>query len=156
MASFDWNLVDLTRAAQYLREARHVVVFTGAGASAESGIPTFRDPQGLWDRFPPEQFATWDGLARVALREPNRLAEFLYAVFEPIAAAEPHAGHLAIAAMERHTRVTVATQNIDNLHQDAGSTVVYEVHGSLFEIVTLGGRFVRRLSRAEMLSLIHI
>ena len=140
----------LRQAAEELRSARDVVVFTGAGASAESGIPTFRDVEGLWTRFPPEEFATWGGLLRSAVTHPDRLAEFLYVVFQPIAAAEPNAGHRAIADVEKHTRVTVVTQNIDNLHQDAGSTVVREVHGSLFEIVTRKGKFVRRVSRAEM------
>jgi NAD-dependent deacetylase len=70
---------------------------------------------------------------------------------QPIAAARPNAAHRAIADMERHVGVTVVTQNIDNLHQEAGSTIVHEVHGSLFEIVTRRGRFLRLLSRRELL-----
>jgi NAD-dependent SIR2 family protein deacetylase len=70
----------LLEAADCLRSAREVVVFTGAGVSAESGIPTFRDDEGFWQHFPVVEFATWKGLVRTALRRPRRLAEFLHAV----------------------------------------------------------------------------
>ena len=140
----------LSQAADWLRAARKVVVFTGAGASAESGIPTFREEGGVWDRFPPEQFATPHGLLAMAVRHPRQVAEFLLGLIEPIAAAEPNDGHRAIAEIEKHAGVAVVTQNIDGLHQDAGSTEVHEVHGSLFEIVTLGGKFLRRVGREQL------
>ena len=126
-------------------------MFTGAGVSAESGIPTFRDESGFWRQFPVEEFATWKGLLHTAILRPRRLAEFIQAVLEPIAIAKPNAGHRAIAEMEKHTGVTVVTQNIDSLHQEAGSTIVHEVHGSLVEVVTRRGRFVRLLSRGQLL-----
>ncbi|MGA2068722.1 MAG: Sir2 family NAD-dependent protein deacetylase [Thermoguttaceae bacterium] len=138
-------------AASWLRLAREVVVFTGAGVSAESGIPTFRDDDGFWRHFPVEEFATWKGLVGTAIRQPRRLADFVHAVLQPIAAAKPNPGHRAIADLEKHVGVTVVTQNIDSLHQEAGSTIVHEVHGSLFEVVTRRGRFVRLLSRRELL-----
>jgi NAD-dependent deacetylase len=140
----------LSQAARWLRAAREVVVFTGAGVSAESGIPTFRDDEGFWQHFPVEEFATWKGLVDTALHRPRRLAEFLHAVIQPIAVARPNAGHRAIAQLEQHVGVTVVTQNIDHLHQEAGSTIVHEVHGSLFEVVTRRGRFVRLLSRQDL------
>ena len=143
----------LSLAASWLRSAREVVVFTGAGVSAESGIPTFRDDEGFWQHFPVEEFATWKGLVRTAIRRPRRLAEFIHAVLHPIAVAKPNAGHRAIAEMEKHVGVTVVTQNIDNLHQEAGSTIVHEVHGSLFEVVTRRGRFVGLLSRRQLLQI---
>lgn len=138
-------------AASWLRAAREVVVFTGAGVSAESGIPTFRDDEGFWQHFPVDDFATWKGLVRTAVRRPRRVAEFIRAVLQPVAIAKPNAGHRAIAELEKHVGVTVVTQNIDNLHQEAGSTIVHEVHGSLFEVVTRQGRFVRLLSRRHLL-----
>lgn len=141
-------------AGRCLRSSRNVVVFSGAGVSAESGIPTFRDNDGLWQRFPPERFATWHGLAKTAVADPRLFAEFLIAVLEPVAAAQPNPAHLAIADLEKRTRVTVVTQNVDGLHQAAGSTIVHEVHGSLFKIVTLKGRFVRLVSRSEMTDLV--
>ena len=141
------------QAANVLRAARHVVVFTGAGVSAESGIPTFRDADGLWQEFPPEQFVTWQGLIRTALLRPRRLAAFVQQVIEPIARAEPNAAHRAIERLERHTRVTVVTQNIDGLHEAAGSTTVHAVHGTLFEVVTAQRRFLRLLNRAHLLKM---
>jgi NAD-dependent deacetylase len=147
----DLERTPLYRAASWLRSAREVVVFTGAGVSAESGIPTFRDDEGFWRRFPVEEFATWKGLVGTAIRRPRRLAEFGHAVLRPIAVAKPNSGHRAIADMEKHVGVTVVTQNIDNLHQEAGSTIVNEVHGSLFEVITRRGRFVRLLSRQQLL-----
>ncbi len=141
----------MAQAARLLRTAREVVVFTGAGVSAESGIPTFRDDQGFWREFPPEQFASWRGLVQTALWRPRRLAEFVYAVVGPIAAAQPNAAHRAIAAMEQDVAVTVVTQNIDGLHQQAGSTIVREIHGSLFEVVSQQGKFLHLLSRRELL-----
>jgi NAD-dependent deacetylase len=143
------------RAADWIRSASNVVVFTGAGISAESGIATFRDEGGFWSQFPPEQFATWNGLLKTAATQPRQLAEFLLALLEPVARAAPNPGHRAIERLEHHTRVTVVTQNVDGLHQEAGNTVVYEVHGSLFEIVTLSGRFVRLISRREMLQIVE-
>ncbi|HSW46946.1 MAG TPA: Sir2 family NAD-dependent protein deacetylase [Phycisphaerae bacterium] len=140
----------LRQAAAWVRNARKPVVFTGAGVSAESGIPTFRDAGGLWSKFPPEQFATWRGLMGVALRQPRRLADFIVALLEPVAAAKPNAGHRAIAELGRCKTVTVITQNVDGLHQEAGSDDVWEVHGSLLQIVDRQGRRVRCLSRDDL------
>jgi NAD-dependent deacetylase len=147
----DYERTSLALAASWLRSARKVVVFTGAGVSAESGIPTFRDDEGFWQHFPVEEFATWQGLVHTAIHRPRRLADFIYAVLHPIAVAKPNASHRAIADLEKHVGVTVITQNIDNLHQAAGSTIVHEVHGSLFEVITRRGRFVRLLSRRRLL-----
>lgn len=141
----------LNIAAWHLREARRVVVFSGAGVSAESGIPTFRDDGGLWTEFPPEIYATWNGILRAATKEPRRLAAFVHAVIAPIAAAEPNAAHRAIAEIETHKRITIITQNIDRLHQLAGSSRVLEVHGSMYDVVSLnGGKKKRTLTRSQL------
>lgn len=134
-----------------LRNAKRVVVFSGAGISAESGIPTFRDDGGFWQRFPPETFATWDGLMRTALSRPRLLAEFVLNVVEPVAAAFPNPGHAAIATLEERVSTTVVTQNIDGLHQAAGSKNVLEIHGSLLEVVDAAtGEQVHRFDRDEL------
>ena len=131
--------------------ARRVVVFTGAGMSAESGIPTFRDADGFWQRFPPERFATWSGLLQMVVKQPRSVAEFAWNVVQPIAVATANAGHRAVADLEARVPVTVITQNIDGLHQSAGSSEVHEIHGSLFEIVDHStGRIVHRLDREEL------
>lgn len=137
-----------------LRNAQQIVVFTGAGVSAESGIPTFRDDGGFWQRFPPETFATWDGLLKTALTRPRLLAEFVLNVVEPVAQAVPNPGHAAIAQLGQRVPTTVVTQNIDGLHQSAGSEDVLEVHGSLLEVAdTVTGEIVHRFDRSELLQI---
>lgn len=142
---------DIRIAADWLRDARRVVIFSGAGVSAESGIDTFRDDGGLWIDFPPETFATVRGILRTALLRPRRCAEFLHRILEPIAQARPNPAHQALAALDRHVETIVVTQNIDGLHQQAGSPIVHEIHGSLLETCTLRGRFVKLLNRAGLM-----
>ena len=115
--------------AEALRGARHVAVLTGAGISAESGIPTFRDAQtGLWSSFKPEELATRDGF----LRNPPLVWEWYDSRRSRFSSAAPNGGHLALAEMERRVpRMTLITQNIDGLHQRAGSINVIELHGNL-------------------------
>lgn len=126
-----------------------MVVFTGAGVSVESGIATFRDDGGFWDRFPPEQFAHTAGLVNALRNEPSRLAEFFYEVISPIAQARPNPAHRAIAAFEQSIPVIVVTQNVDGLHQMAGSSDVHEIHGSLLAVrSTLGG--IQHLTREDL------
>ncbi len=112
-----------------LRQAGHVVVFTGAGISAESGIPTFRQAQrGLWARYDPQELATPG-----AFRRRPELVWAWYAWRRQLAArAQPNPGHRALATMEtRAPRFDLITQNVDNLHQQAGNARVIELHGNL-------------------------
>lgn len=146
---------ELVAAAAALREARRVVVFSGAGVSAESGIDTFRSDGGLWKRFPPEEFATPMALAKLYATDPARLAAFLVEILAPIARASPNPAHRALSALEervlaRGGELTVITQNVDRLHQEAGSRRVHEIHGSLFDIVDAEGRPLRSLERADL------
>lgn len=113
-------------------DARRIVVLTGAGMSAESGVPTFRDAQtGLWARFRPEELATEDAFRR----NPSLVWEWYQSRRDAIRQVEPNAGHLAIAAFQqRHPgRLTVVTQNVDGLHQRAGTTGVLALHGNIHE-----------------------
>jgi NAD-dependent deacetylase len=115
-----------------------VVAFTGAGISAESGIPTFRDPGGLWERFDPSEFGTWEGLMRLAVSRPDDLAAFLSQLRRAIGGARPGPAHLALATLERAGIIeAVITQNVDGLHQDAGSGRVVEVHGSFRRVACM-------------------
>jgi len=114
-----------------LRQAKHVVVFTGAGVSAESGIPTFRDAlTGLWERFDAQDLATPD-----AFRKDKDLVWGWYEWRRMKALmAQPNPAHLAIAALARHVpKLPVITQNVDDLHERAGSTDVFHLHGSLHQ-----------------------
>jgi NAD-dependent deacetylase len=116
----------------WVRAARHIVVLSGAGMSAESGVPTFRDAQtGLWAKFRPEELATEE-----AFRAQPQVVWDWYALRrEMLAKVEPNAGHRAIAAFQqRHPgRLTVVTQNVDGLHQRAGSPGVLALHGAILE-----------------------
>ena len=116
----------------WVRSARRVVVLSGAGMSAESGVPTFRDAQtGLWAKFRPEELAT-----EAAFRARPQLVWDWYVLRrERLAQVEPNAGHRAIAAFQqRHPgRLAVVTQNVDGLHQRAGSPDVLALHGSIME-----------------------
>jgi NAD-dependent deacetylase len=112
-----------------LRTARAVTVLTGAGISAESGLPTFRDPtSGIWATFRPQDLAT-----PAAFRANPAVVWEWYAQLKARAdAAAPNAGHAALAELERHVpQLTLLTQNIDSLHQRAGSSRVIELHGTL-------------------------
>jgi NAD-dependent deacetylase len=128
-----------------------VVTFTGAGISAESGIPTFRDPGGLWDRFDPAVFGTWEGLAGLAMTRPDALAEFLAELRRVLARAGPGPAHVALAEMERAAIVeAVVTQNVDGLHQEAGSGRVVEVHGSFLRRLCLSCGRRTAISRDDL------
>jgi NAD-dependent deacetylase len=120
-------------AARILASTSKAVCFTGAGVSQESGIPTFRDPGGLWDQFDPEEFGTPAGIMEVFQRRPDVIREFLLQTVRIFEQARPNPAHLALAELERMGILTaVITQNIDNLHTDAGNQNVLEVHGNLF------------------------
>lgn len=122
---------NIARAARLLREAKSVVVFTGAGVSAESGVPTYRSgAAGLWSRQKMERFANPAGYA-ANLPESY---EWYRARAQGVAAVDPNPGHRAIVALaEIIPELTVVTQNIDSLHQRAGSHEVIELHGHLRE-----------------------
>ena len=119
------------RAAAALAKARHVCVLTGAGTSAESGIPTFRDAMtGLWSKFRPEDLATPDAFER----DPQLVWGWYEWRRELVRGAEPNAGHHALAALAgRIPRLTLVTQNVDGLHQRAGSRGVIEYHGNILQ-----------------------
>lgn len=108
--------------------AQRIAVLTGAGISAESGIPTFRDAGGLWKNFKPEELATPEAFAR----DPKLVWEWYDWRRQIIARAEPNAGHKALVRLGN--RATIITQNVDGLHERAGSANVLRVHGSIWTI----------------------
>jgi NAD-dependent deacetylase len=108
--------------------AKHVAVLTGAGISAESGIPTFRDPGGLWQQFKPEELAN----VRAFLRNPRLVQEWYRHRHGVALEKTPHAGHEALVHLETLVPdFLLITQNVDNLHQRAGSKSVTELHGNI-------------------------
>ncbi len=117
----------ISRAASVIRKARHVTAFTGAGISVESGIPPFRGKDGLWNKYDPS-FLDIGYFNRNPEKSWRLIKEIFYDFF---GSAGPNKGHFALAEMEKRGFVkAVITQNIDNLHQKAGSMKVYELHGT--------------------------
>ena len=114
---------------------KHVVVLSGAGISAESGLRTFRDTNGLWEDHRVEDVATPEAFAR----NPELVLRFYNLRRAQCLAAAPNAGHRLIGALEQHWRVTVITQNVDDLHERGGSTEVIHLHGLLTHVRPVGG-----------------
>ncbi|GBE29613.1 NAD-dependent protein deacylase [bacterium BMS3Bbin04] len=114
--------------AKRLATAKHVVVSTGAGISRESGVPTFREADGLWNKFRPEELANVDAF----LANPKLVWEWYSWRRELISNVDPNPGHYALAELETMvSKFTLITQNVDNLHREAGSTDVIELHGNI-------------------------
>jgi NAD-dependent protein deacetylase/lipoamidase len=127
--------MSVERLAGLIRERGPTVVLTGAGISTESGIPDFRSPTGIWARYDPEEYATIDAFRA----DPVKVWSFYTLRFRTLTEAQPNAGHLALAELERSGLVrAVVTQNIDALHERAGSRDVVEVHGSIRTSSCLG------------------
>ncbi|MFO1316907.1 MAG: NAD-dependent deacylase [Burkholderiales bacterium] len=118
--------------AAALRAARFVAVLTGAGVSAESGVPTFRDAQqGLWAQFDPSELATPSAFAR----NPKRVWDWYAMRREMVGRVAPNPAHVALATLERRVpQFLLATQNVDGLHQRAGSERVVELHGNITRV----------------------
>lgn len=109
---------------------KHLVILTGAGISAESGLRTFRDSDGLWEGYDVTEVATpgaWQ-------RDPKLVLDFYNMRRRDVAAASPNAAHTILAELEKDFQVTVITQNIDDLHERAGSTQVVHLHGEIFKM----------------------
>jgi len=123
------------QAARLVAEARQAVALTGAGVSTESGIPDFRSPGGLWERFDPMEYATLSCF----LEEPEKAWRLYRALGESLAGSRPNPAHLALAELEGAGRLAgIVTQNVDGLHQAAGSKRVLEIHGSWRHLECLG------------------
>jgi NAD-dependent deacetylase len=126
---------ELAEARARLLSARRVVALTGAGISAESGVPTFRGAQGLWREFRPEDLATPEAFAR----DPRLVWEWYAWRRDRIAAVRPNAGHHALARLEQRVpEFLLATQNVDGLHALAGSRKLVELHGSIWRLRCIG------------------
>ena len=109
---------------------KKIVVLTGAGVSAESGVSTFRDSDGLWENHNVEDVASIEGW----YRNPRLVLDFYNARRAQLPTVKPNAAHVAIADLEREYKVTVVTQNVDNLHERAGSTKIIHLHGELTKV----------------------
>lgn len=128
---------------------KNLLILSGAGMSAESGISTFRDAGGLWDKYPVMQVASAEGY----VRDPELVINFYNERRKQLLAVEPNAGHIGLAELEKDFNVTVVTQNVDNLHERAGSTRIIHLHGELTKVCSsrdpYNPRYVKELKPEE-------
>ncbi|MCZ6690027.1 MAG: hypothetical protein O7H41_10520 [Planctomycetota bacterium] len=125
----------MREAAEAIVRRCHAVALTGAGISVPSGIPDFRSPGGIWEKFDPMEYATIDAF----LRDPAKVWEFFVELDELLLGAEPNPAHEALARLEAIGLLDgVITQNVDNLHRQAGSKIVVEFHGSGRQLICPG------------------
>jgi NAD-dependent deacetylase len=113
-----------------MKSKKHIVVLSGAGISAESGLKTFRDSDGLWNGYDVYEVASPQGWNK----NPQLVLNFYNARRKDVAAAIPNAAHIGLAELEKDFDVTIITQNIDDLHERAGSTKVLHLHGEIFKM----------------------
>jgi len=127
----------IQNAAELLLNSKEAIALTGAGISTESGIPDFRSEGGIWKKYKPEIY----GNIEAFLKNPAKFWEMAQKIAPNLFKAKPNPGHCALAELEKMDLIkAVITQNIDELHQKAGSVIVYEVHGSINRFTCLGCR----------------
>ena len=127
----------IQNAAELLLNSKEAIALTGAGISTESGIPDFRSEGGIWKKYKPEIY----GNIEAFLKNPAKFWEMAQKIAPNLFKAKPNPGHYALAELEKMDLIkAVITQNIDELHQKAGSVIVYEVHGSINRFTCLGCR----------------
>jgi NAD-dependent protein deacetylase/lipoamidase len=147
---------ELQEAASIIGRSRRLVAFSGAGVSEESGIPTFRDPGGLWDRFDPLELGGGDIFTSIfsGASIPQAAVDFVAEMVMVLERARPNPGHYALGELERLGILrSVITQNIDNLHREAGNTRVIEVHGNLFRLACMVCGNKIQLEREELFAM---
>lgn len=134
-------------AAQIIKSSRRCVAFTGAGISVESGIPPFRGRNGLWNKYDPETFEI-EYFYKYTRQSWEVIRDIFYELFGKV---KPNSAHYALAELEaNHILSAVITQNVDNLHYDAGSQTVHEFHGSLKKLVCLDCRSKYKIFQIDL------
>lgn len=128
---------------------KRIAVLTGAGVSAESGLGTYRDNGGLWDRYDPMVVASVEGWRR----NPGLVLDFYNMQREKLSSTLPNSAHLDIASLEKDWKVTVITQNVDNLHERAGSTDVIHLHGEVTKVRPEFGRYEESYTESEVIDI---
>jgi NAD-dependent deacetylase len=129
---------------EWIKGSSYTVVLTGAGVSAESGIPTFRGKDGLWNKYRPEELATPEAFHS----NPKRVWEWYKWRMELIAKAEPNPAHIVLARMQQKNLIgPIITQNVDGLHQRAGAVDVVELHGNIWRVKCINCGYTSKLER---------
>jgi NAD-dependent deacetylase len=145
---------DLEKAVDYIKKGKRIVALTGAGISVDSGIPDFRSEGGVWERYDPHEYATYDSF----LRHPEKFWQMGQELAEVILEAEPNPAHKGLAKLEESGKlIGIITMNIDNLHQAAGNKKVVELHGNYLRAYCMncamqyiGDDIHRRVARGEI------
>lgn len=144
---------EIRKAAEILSNAKNAAASCGAGVSAESGIATFRDPGGVWEKLNPAEVGTASGLVNALNKNAARFIPFFIELLEAFEQAEPNPAHSALGELEKMGILkTVITQNIDNLHLEAGNTDVIEVHGNGFRLACLSCANTDTCERKELIA----
>jgi NAD-dependent deacetylase len=142
--------INIVKAAEVLQSATYAIALTGAGISTESGIPDFRSKGGLWEKYDPAEYATIQAFTS----DPEKVWRMLFDMSDITHNARPNPGHVALAELERIGVLKhIITQNIDNLHQEAGSRNVIEYHGnaSRLECLNCGAKYPREQFAAAII-----
>jgi len=127
----------IRKSAELLLNSKSAIALTGAGVSTESGIPDFRGDDGIWEKYKPEIYAQIDSF----IKDPSKFWKMAEKLAPKLFDAKPNPGHIALAELENMDIIkSIITQNVDELHQKAGSVLVYEVHGSINRFSCLGCR----------------
>lgn len=155
---FQFSSTHILTAARMIAQAKRLVAFTGSGMSKESGIPTFRDPGGLWERFDPEELSFKTLIKSLAQgRFPKADFDGFFLEFiETLERATPNPGHATLKAFEDLGALkAIITQNIDNLHSEAGNGQVIELHGNIYRFVCLNCQKKWPFEKGDFLRLAH-
>lgn len=124
-------LDDMEELIELIEKSKNIIVFTGAGISKDSGIQTFRDTDGLWRDFDPQVYATYEGF----ISDPVKVWKWYLYRYDKIKKAQPNAGHHFVAKLEKYFQnFALITQNIDGLHNKAGSRNIIELHGNIYRV----------------------
>ena len=146
MCHFHFFLLILQHTLIIHLDMKKIVILTGAGMSVESGLKTFRDADGLWEEYPVQQVATHEGWEA----DPKLVTEFYNMLRRKCRGVKPNEGHRLVAELEKHYEVVVVTQNVDNLHEQAGSSHVIHLHGELMKVCSSRDvddpRYIRELT----------
>jgi NAD-dependent deacetylase len=147
----EWHK-EIEKAASILSKSTKAVALCGSGVSAESGLATFRDAGGIWDKLNPAEVGTTEGLINTLDKKADMLIPVFIELLDTFEKAEPNPGHKSLARMENIGILnSVITQNVDNLHQESGSVNVIEVHGSFFRMRCLSCGKLRQVDRKSFI-----
>jgi len=143
---------EISAAAAILAKTKKAVAFCGSGVSAESGISTFRDPGGIWERIDPMEAGTAGGLIFSLSENPEKMMQIFLELLAAFEKAECNPGHLALADLENMGILeTIITQNVDNLQNEAGNRTIIEMHGNLLRMACLSCGVKKKLDRKPLI-----